>query len=121
LGDNHGAPPKTLEKVPFLPNSGRFSAFLVGHHGFPPKLQFFLPTPRPIAELQSYVGFFEISSVRPRSIYAFAGFASGTGPKLGGKIPKKGAKILPPENIDTFLDSEFDVDFNFVINHGLIP
>ena len=67
------------------------------------------------------MGVFENSSVGPRSIYAFAGFGSGTGPNLGGKIPKKGAKILPPENIDTFLDSKFDVDFDFAINHDLIP
>ena len=93
----------------------------MGHRGFTPKLQFLLLTPRPIAELQSYVGFFENSSVGWRSIYVFAGFGDTTGPKLGGKIPKKGAIILPPENIDTFLDLEFDVDFNFAINHDLIP
>ena len=52
LGENHGAPSKMLEKVPFLSHSGRFSAVLVGHRGFDPKLHFFLPNPRSIAELQ---------------------------------------------------------------------
>ena len=82
---------------------------------------FFLPTPRSIAELQSYVGFFENSSVGPRSIYISAGLRGTTGPKLGDKIPKKGANILPPKNFDTFLDSKFNVDYDFAINHDLIP
>ena len=97
-----------------------FSAFLVGHRGFPPKLQFFLPTPRPIAELQSYVGFFENSSIRPRSIYVSAGLRGTTGPKLGDKTQKKGAKICLPKISILFSDSKFDVDFDFAINHDLV-
>ena len=106
--------------MPFLPILSRFSAFLVGHRGFEPNLQFLLPIPRPIAELQSCFSFFENSSVGPRSIYVFAGFGDTMGPKLGDKIPKKGAKILPPKSIDPLLDSKFNVDFDFAINYDLI-
>ena len=49
-----------------------------------------------------YLKFFENSSVGPRSICVFTAFGDTTGPKLGGKIPKKWAKSLPPKNIDTF-------------------
>ena len=61
------------------------------------------------------------SSVGPRSRGISAGFGGKLSPRLGGKIQKKGVKMLPPENINTFLDSKFDVDFDFAINHDLIP
>ena len=67
------------------------------------------------------MGFFENSSVGLRSIYASAGFRGTSGPKLGYEIQKKGAKILPPKNFDPFFDLKFDVDFEFAINHDLIP
>ena len=63
---------------------------------------FFLPNPRSIAELQSYVGLFEISFVVPRSIYVYVGFGGTTGPKLGYEIPKKGAKFMPPKILTLF-------------------
>ena len=53
-----------------------------------------------------YVGFFENSSIGPRSIYVSAGLHGTTGPKLGDETPKKGAKILPPKNIDPFFRLE---------------
>ena len=77
-------------------------------------------TPRQYAELQSYVGFFENSSLGPRSGAVFAGFGDTTGPKLGDKIPKKWANCFPPK-CRPFLDLIFHVDFDFAINHDLIP
>ena len=107
--------------MPLVPDLGRFSAFLVGTVFLTLNCTFFLPTPRSIAELQSYVGVFENSSNRPRSIYIFAGFGDTTGPKLGGKIPKRGQKFGPQNILTLFLDLKFHVDFDFSINHDLIP
>ena len=92
----------------------------MGHRGFPPKLQFFSETPRPIADLQSYVGFFENSSVGLRSIYVSADLRGTADSKLGDETPKKGQKICPPKISTLFSDSKFDVDFDFAINHDLI-
>ena len=49
------------------------------------------------------------------------GFGGIMGQKLGGKIPKLEDKTLSPKDIHTFLDSKFDVEFNFGINHDIIP
>ena len=51
---NQGAPPKPLKNGPNGTKTALFPAFLVGHPGFWDGLHFFLPTPRPIAEIQSY-------------------------------------------------------------------
>ena len=83
-----------------------FQRFWWGTVVFTQNCTFFLPNPRPIAELQSYVSFFENSSVGPRSIYVSAGFRGTAGPKLGYEIPKKGAKILPPNNVYPFFRLE---------------
>ena len=90
---NRGAPPKTLKNSPNGTKTALFPAFLVEHHGFLSKLQFSSETPRPIAELQSYVGIFKNSSVGPRYGAVSVVIWGKTGPKLGYKIPKKGAKI----------------------------
>ena len=119
LGKNRGAPPKTLEKVPFSSHSGRFSAFLVGHRGFYPKLHFFLPNPRPIAELQSYVSFFENSSVGPRSIYVSAVIWGKTGQKVGNGDKKGGKYFAPPKLLLPFIDLKFNVDYDSAIKHDL--
>ena len=79
-----------------------FSAFLVGHRGFPPKLQFFSETSRPIAELQSYVGVFENSSVGPRFGADSVVIWGKIGPKLGNGDEKRGQKMLPPKIFITF-------------------
>ena len=104
----------------FVPLGPFFSGF-GGAPWFLPKLPFFLPNPRSITELQSYVGFFENSSVGPRYIYVSTGFRGTAGQKLGYKIPKKGAKNLPPKLFTLLLDSKFDVDLNVSINHDQIP
>ena len=114
-------PTKNAEKQPEWDKNGTFSSVFGGAPWFLPKTAVFLPTPRPIAELHSYVGFFENSSVGPRYIYVSAGFRGTAGPKLGLKIPKKGAKILPPKILTLFSDLKFDVDFDFAINHALTP
>ena len=67
------------------------------------------------------MGFFENSSVGPRSICVSTGLCGTIGPNLEYKIPKKGTKHLPPEIWKLFSDLKFDVDFDFTINHDLIP
>ena len=41
-------------------------------------------------------------------------------PKLGGKIPKKGANIWLLQNVHRFSDLKFDIDFDVAINYALI-
>ena len=88
--------------MPFLSILGRFSAFLVGHRGFDSKLHFLSEPPRPIAELQSYVGVFEKSSVGHRFGAVSAVIWGKTGQKVGNGDKKKGAKNLPLQNFITF-------------------
>ena len=67
---NQGAPPKTLEKVPFSSHSGRFSAFLVGHPGFRDELPFFYHPLDPSQNYNRIVGIFDF---RPsgRDLFTF--------------------------------------------------
>ena len=94
---NQGAPPKTLKNGSSGTKAALFPAFLVGHCGFYPKLPFFEPNPRPIAELQSYVGVFENFSVGPRSIYVSAVIWGKICQKVGNGDEKRGQKICPPK------------------------
>ena len=92
---------KRWKKYRFCPIRAVFQRFWWGTLVFRMSCPF-LPNPRPIAELQSYRWNFWFSSVGPRSICVNVGFRGTAGPKLGYKIPKKGAKNLPPKNFDTF-------------------
>ena len=117
-GQNCGASPKKLEMVPFLPIRAIFQCFLWGTVVWPdPKLHFSEP-PRLIAEPWSYCSDFWKSSIGPRSGAVSAGFGGKTSPKLEGKfLHKKGLKKFSPKILIPFLDSKFDVDFNFAVNH----
>ena len=54
------------------------------------------------AELQTYVGFFEKTSVGPRSGVLLAGFRVEPSPNLGGGLPKKGAKNISSPKFNVF-------------------
>ena len=97
-----------------------FSAFLVGHHGFPPKLHF-SETPRPIAELQSYVGVFWNFFRRAEIWGRFRRNMGQNGSKSGKRGQKRGQKNFPPKFLPPFLDSKFNVDYEFSIKHDLNP
>ena len=58
----------------------------------PQNCSFFSETPRPIAELQSYVGVFENSSYGPRFGAVSVVIWGKIGQKLGNEDEKKGAK-----------------------------
>ena len=104
---------KRWKKCRFRPIWAVFQRIWWGTLVFGMSCPFFLPNPRPIAELQSYRWDFWFSSVWPRSIYVNAGFRGTAGQKLGYEIPKKGAKILPPKNIDPFFRPEIWCRFWF--------
>ena len=96
-----------------------FSAFLVGHCDFPPKLYFFSETPRPIAEIQSYVSVFENSSEGPRFGAVSVVIWGKIGPKLGNGDKKGGKKFCSPKLLSPFLDLKFNGDYDFAIKHDL--
>ena len=91
---------KRWKKCHFRPIRAVFQRFWWGTVVLTLNCSFSLSNHRSMAELQFYYWVFWNFSVGPRSIYAFVGFESGRGPKLGREIPKRGAEILPPENID---------------------
>ena len=104
---------KRWKKCRFRPIWAVFQKFWWGTAVFTQNCRFFLPTPRPIAELQSYRWDFWFSSVGPRYIYVSAGFRGTARQKLGYKIPKKGAEFLPPKNIYPFFRLEIWCRFRF--------
>ena len=87
----------------------------------PQNCSFFSETPRPIAELQSYVGFFENSSAGPRFGAVSIVIWGKIGPKLGNGDKKGGKKICPPNFVSPFSDSKFNLDYDFAIKHDLTP
>ena len=93
---------KRWKKCRFRPIRAVFQRFRWGTAVFTQNCRFFLPNPRPIAELQSYVSFFENSSVGPRSIYVSAVIWGKTGQKVGNGDKKRGQIFLPPKIITTF-------------------
>ena len=72
----------------------------------------------PIAELQTYVGFYENSSDGPSTVALFLGVRVEPAKSwdFGGPLPKN---KTPPKFSDAFSDSEFNADHDFVIKFGL--
>ena len=77
-------------------------------------------SPRPDAELQSYVGDFENSSVGARYRAVSAEVGDEINQKVGNGSAKKGQFFCFPPKLICVLDVKFNVDYDFAIKHDLI-
>ena len=112
---------KNLQKCHFSPIHARFSAKTGATTVFGRSRHFSPGTPSFNAELQTCVGILE-KNVRGAEIW---GRSCGVCDHNGSKIRVWGAKkvenFCPQKFSIPLLDSKFDVEFDFVINHDPIP